>query len=66
MDCYSEPDSAKLKEATLEVAYKEIADNCHKAVTDGENDDWHETDSAYYDFSPSLNDCFEQYVEATD
>ena len=64
VDCYPETAPDELEEAILAVAYKEIADNYHKAVTDGEEDDWNETDTAYYDFSPSLTDCLRQYVEA--
>jgi len=64
MDCYPETDPDELEKALLEVGYKEIADNYRKAVTDGENDEWNETDTAYYDFSPPLSDCLEQYVES--
>lgn len=63
MDCYPEIDSDELEEAILTVSYKEIVDNYHKAVIDGVNDSWVETDTAYYGFSPSLSDCIQQYVE---
>lgn len=33
---------------------KEIADNYRKAIVEGENDGWIETDNAYYDFSLSM------------
>lgn len=62
-DCYPETDSDELEEAILTVAYMEIADNYHRAITDGEDDEWVKTDTAYYKFSPSLCDCLEQYVE---
>ena len=30
------------------------------AITDGEEDDFEETDNAYYDFEPSLCDCLRE------
>lgn len=63
MDCYPDTDPDELKEAILSVGYKEIADNYHRAVTEGENDDWVETDMAYYNFSPSLSHCLQEFVE---
>lgn len=63
MDCYPDTDPAELKEAILSVGYKEIADNYNRAITEGENDDWVETDMAYYEFSPSLCECLQEYVE---
>ena len=62
-DCYPDTIPEELSNAILEVSYKEIADNYTKALTDGENDDWEETDNAYYNFVPSLCDCLEKYVE---
>lgn len=62
-DCYAETNPDELEEAIMTVGYKEIADNYRKAVTDGAKDDWVETDEAYYEFSPSLSECLEQYVE---
>lgn len=64
MDCYPETDSEELAEAISTIAYQAIADNYRKAVADGEQDEWLETDNAYYDFSPSLCDCLQEYVEA--
>ncbi|MBD5083228.1 MAG: hypothetical protein HDT34_03570 [Clostridiales bacterium] len=63
MDCYPDTDANELAEAILTVSYKEIADNYLKAVAEGEADYWVETDMAYYNFSPSLSDCLEEYVE---
>lgn len=63
LDCYPETDPKELTETILEIGYKEIADNYQKAVTYGEVDDWIETDNAYYQFSPSLCDCLQEYVE---
>lgn len=63
MDCYPDTDPAELKAAILTVGYKEIADNYHKAVTEGEKDGWAETDMAYYGFAPSLYKCLEDFVE---
>ena len=63
MDCYPDTDPEELAEAILSVGYKEIADNYRKAVAEGENDDWMETDRDYYQFYPSLCDCLQEYVE---
>lgn len=63
MDCYPDTDPDELEEAVLTVGYREIADNYRKAVKDGEEDDWVETDAAYFEFEPSLGACLEKYVE---
>ncbi|MCI9056703.1 MAG: hypothetical protein HFF76_05510 [Oscillospiraceae bacterium] len=63
MDCYPDTDTKELEAAILAVGGKAIAENYHKAVTEGETDDWVETDMAYYDFSPSLCDYLQEYVE---
>lgn len=63
MDCYPDTDPAELRAVILTVGYKEIADNYDKAVTEGKNDDWNETDMIYYGFSPSLCECLEAFVE---
>lgn len=63
MDCYPDTNPEELAEAILSIGYKEIADNYRKAVIEGKNDDWVETDYAYYEFSPSLWDCLQEYVE---
>lgn len=62
-DCYPDTVPQELVDAIIAVGYKAIADNYQKALSDGENDGWVETDSIYYDFSPSLSDCLEEYVE---
>ncbi len=62
-DCYPDTNTEDLEDAILTVSYKEIADNYRKAVEEGENDDWIETDDAYYEFSPSLFECLREYVE---
>ena len=46
------------------IGTEEIADNFRKAVTEGENDDWLQTDNAYYAFLPSLIDCLAAFIEA--
>lgn len=57
--------SPKETEAALRlIGTEEIADNFRKAVTEGAEDDWIRTDSAYYAFSPSLIDCLAEFVEA--
>ncbi len=62
-DCYPDTIPQELIDAIIAVSYKEIADNYQKALNDGQNDDWIETDNAYYDFSPSLCDCLKEYIE---
>ena len=61
-DCYPETTPDELEDAILTVGNKEIADNYRRAITDGEEDDFEETDNAYYDFEPSLCDCLEEFV----
>ena len=63
ISCYPDIDPNELAEAILTIGYPEIADNYRKAVTEEERDDWEKTDDAYYNFSPSLADCLEEYVE---
>mgnify|MGYP006922296052 CR=1 FL=1 len=63
MDCYPDTDVNELEKAILTIGNKELANNYHKAVTEGENDSWIETDMAYYSFSPSLCDYLQEYVE---
>lgn len=63
MDCYPNTDKEELTEAIRTIGYEEIADNYIKAVKEGANDEWVETDMAYYKFSPSLSDCLMEYVE---
>ncbi len=50
------------EDALLTVGNKEMADNYRQAITDGEEDDFEETDNAYYDFEPSLCDCLEEFI----
>lgn len=64
LENYPEIDLYELEEAVLTVGNKEMADNYRLAITDGEEDDWEETDNAYYDFEPSLCDCLEEFVWA--
>ena len=63
IDCYPDIEAEEMNAAIRTVGYPEIADNYMKAVNEGEKDDWVETDTAYYNFSPSLSDCLEDYVE---
>ncbi len=63
MDACPDIAPAELAEALLTVSNQEIADNYLKAVSEGEKDDWQETDNAFYDFSPSLIDHLMAYVE---
>lgn len=63
VDCYPETDSKELEAAILSVGYKKIADNYKRAVAEGEINGWIETDNEYYEFSPSLCECLQEYVE---
>lgn len=62
-DCYPDTVPQELIDAIVAVSYKDIADNYQKALSEGENDDWAEADNVYYNFSPSLYDCLQEYVE---
>lgn len=61
-DNFPDTDYCELEKTVLTVGNKEIADNLHKAVIDGEKDDWAETDDNYYVFSPSLSDYLQKFV----
>lgn len=60
---YPEINSEELYNAIIEIGNYEIANNYKKAITNGELDDYTETDDAYYEFKPSLFDFLEEYVE---
>ena len=62
-ESYPEINSEELYNAIIEIGNYEIANNYKKAITDGELDDYIETDDAYYEFDPSLFDFIEEYVE---
>lgn len=62
-DCYPDTDTSELKEAIMLIGYKDIADNYQKAIDEGEEDGWIETDSAYYEFDPSLCECLQEFIE---
>jgi len=61
-DVYPETDPQELFDALAEVGGQAMADNFQKALTEGENDDWEETDRAYYGFSPSLTERLQEYI----
>lgn len=62
-DSYPDTVPEELVKAIRYVANDEIAENYIKAVENGEDDDYAETDMAYYKFSPSLSQYLENYVE---
>lgn len=62
-DCYKNIDNQELLNAILSVGSEEIGNNFEKAFTLGKQDDWVETDNAYYQFSPSLCDYLQEYIE---
>ena len=63
MDCYPDTNPKDLIKALKIVGNKEIANNYAKAVSDGEEDDFIETDTKYEEFSPSLSELLQEYVE---
>lgn len=63
-DCYPDTIPQELIEAINAVGYKAISDNYIKALNEGEQDDWVETDMAYYKFEPSLDKCLMEHIEA--
>lgn len=63
MENHPDTNPDELEEALLTVGNKDMVDNYRKAIADGEEDDWEETDNAYYDFEPSLCDCLQEFVE---
>lgn len=59
-----EDDPDEVYEALLEIGNKEIADNYRKALTaEAEEDNYIETDNAFYNFSPELAHLLQEYVE---
>lgn len=64
LDCYPDTEVEDLEAAIRAVGNDAIAENYLKAVREGEDDDYLETDTAYYDFEPSLCDCLQEYVES--
>lgn len=64
-DSYQDTDPAELAEALRCIGTEEMAQNYLDAVhmTEEESDGWEEMDSRYYEFSPTLTDLIEQYVE---
>lgn len=62
-DCYPDTDPEELYAAIKEIGNKKIADNYKKALKSGEEDDYIETDTAYYDFDPDFASYIEKYVE---
>ena len=62
LENYPETNPNELEDAILTVGNKVMADNYRLAISDGEEDDWEETDNVYYDFAPSLCDCLEEFV----
>ncbi len=63
-DVYPDTDLKELEAALRDIANDDFADNLCKAVSEGENDGWQETDMAFYGFEPSLTSLLEEYVEA--
>ena len=63
LDCYPDIDFDALEAAILAVGNEDIAENYKKALREGEEDGYVETDRAYYDFDPSLCDLLQDYVE---
>ena len=64
-DFYSDAIPQELVKAIMTVGYKEIDYNYQQALVNGKNDGRSETDNAYYQLSPSLCDCLQEYVKKT-
>ena len=62
LENYPETNPDELEDAILTVGNEEMAYNYRKAITDGEEDDFEETDNAYYDFEPSLCAHLQEFV----
>ena len=62
-DCYPDTDPEELRNALMQVGTQDIADNYLEASTIGEDDGWEKTDKEYYDLTPSLVDCLQEFVE---
>ena len=62
-DCYPDTDPEELRNALMQVGTQDIADNYLEASTIGEDDGWEKTDKEYYDLTPSLDDCLQEFVE---
>lgn len=62
-DCHPEVSPDELADALRAVAPPAIAENFLSAVSGGDQDDYAEADHTYFDFSPSLIDCLQAYVE---
>lgn len=62
-DSYPDTDPNELKEALATVGNEEIVRNYCKALEEGEQDDWVETDAEYGSFSPTLCELLQEYVE---
>ncbi len=60
---YPETPVKDLISALTAVSRKEIADNFHDALVSCHCDDYKETDTVFYNFSPSLSDCLREYIE---
>lgn len=62
-DCYPMVAPECLVAALTALGCPELAENYQKAVTEGEMDDWAETDRFYHTFVPSLIVRLQAYVE---
>ena len=62
-ECYPNTVPEELAVALTKVAGKEFADNYRKALEIGEEDDYEETDDAFYSFLPELSEYLAEYVE---
>ena len=63
-DVYPDTDLKELEDALREIANDDFADNLRKAINEGEDDGWQETNMAFYRFEPSLTALLEEFVEA--
>ena len=61
--CCNDIPHKELEKALLEVSSKEIVNNFKEACEIGKIDDYENTDNKYYEFSPSLADYIDSYIE---
>ena len=61
-DCYSDVKSQDLIKAIDEIGAKKCSENLIKAIKIGEDDDYMETDSIFYELEEDFNKKIEQFV----
>lgn len=60
---FSHIDSNELLQSIITVSNQKIASNYKEALYSGREDHWQKVDYTYYQFSPSLCDYLQKYIE---